>query len=177
MKIVLVRHGTTEYNEKKVLQGKSNIPLNDTGRRECYKLKEQLKDIDFDICFSSPLIRTVETAMILVGDRVFIQPDKRLEERNLGDLEGKSIKLYDSKKYWDYSLNYKENNVEPIQDLMQRCKDFLNDLEKDYSKQKVLVVAHGAVIKALYHLIKKTDLNSDLSKIKIENCCNIELEK
>lgn len=177
MKIVLVRHGTTEYNEKKILQGKSNIPLNDTGRRECYKLKDELKDMDFDICFTSPLMRTVETAMILVGDRVLIQVDKRLEERNLGNLEGKSVDLYDSKKYWDYSLNYKEDKVEPIQDLMKRCEEFLMDLEENHGNQRVLVVAHGAVIKALYHLIKKTDLTSDLSKIRIENCCNIELEK
>lgn len=177
MKIVLVRHGKTEYNEKAILQGKSNIPLSDNGGRDCYQLKEKLKGTDFDICFTSPLIRTVETAMILVGDRVLIRVDKRLEERNLGDLEGKSVELYDSKKYWDYQLNCKENNVEPIQDLLKRCESFLNELERDYNNQKILVVAHGAVIKALYHLIKKTDLNSDLSKVKIENCCNIELDK
>lgn len=177
MKIVLVRHGKTEYNEKAILQGKSNIPLNDNGRRECYRLKEQLKEIDFDICFSSPLIRTVETAMILVGDRVLISVDKRLEERSLGKLEGKSVELYDSKRYWDYQLNCQEDGVEPIQDLFTRCEDFLRDLEKNHPNQKILIVAHGAVIKALYHLIKKTDLSSDLSKVKIENCCNIELDK
>jgi len=82
---------------------------------------------------------------------------------NFGTVKIKKLKDFSEKNY--------------SEELMKRCKEFLMDLEENYGNQRILVVAHGAVIKALYHLIKKTDLTSDLSKIKIENCCNIELEK
>ena len=68
--ITLVRHGQTEQNYQNILNGRSNDLLNDTGRRQCQKLREQLKDVHFDFCYMSPLVRTVETAFILIGDRV-----------------------------------------------------------------------------------------------------------
>ena len=70
MKITLVRHGQTEDNYHNIVQGRSNNELNDAGIRQCQKLREQLKDIDFDYCYMSPILRTVQTAFILVGDRV-----------------------------------------------------------------------------------------------------------
>ena len=64
-------------------------------------LKTKIKDEKIDICFSSPLVRAFETAMILVGDKVEIKKDPRLIERNLGKLEGKDRSTYDFLKYWD----------------------------------------------------------------------------
>ena len=64
MKIALVRHGQTEGNFTGRVQGRQNNELNDTGRRQCEKLKVKIKDKHFDYCYMSPLLRTVETAMI-----------------------------------------------------------------------------------------------------------------
>ena len=94
MKITLVRHGQTESNYLEMCQGISNDLLNDTGRRECQRLREKLKDKHFDVCYMSPLIRAVESAMILIGDRVEMIPDKRLIDRDLGEFEGKNRNLY-----------------------------------------------------------------------------------
>ena len=69
MKICLVRHAETVYNKLGKMQGKENIPLSDEGRNQVKELKERIKDNYYDICFSSPLVRCVETAMILVGDK------------------------------------------------------------------------------------------------------------
>ena len=95
MKITLVRHGETESNYLDICQGSSNILLNDTGRRQCQRLRDKIKDIDFDFCYMSPLVRTVETAIILIGERVETFPDKRLIERDMGELEGTSRSNYD----------------------------------------------------------------------------------
>lgn len=54
MKITIVRHGKTDYNVEGKIQSRRNIPLNDSGRRECKKLKYKMKDMHFDVCFSSP---------------------------------------------------------------------------------------------------------------------------
>lgn len=169
MKITLVRHGQTEYNYQNRLQGSSNILLNDTGRRQTYKLKKQIKDEKYDICFSSPLIRAIETAMILVGDKVKIINDDRLSERNLGNFEGKEKNAYDKKKYWNYNLNCNDDNVESIQDIFKRCNDFLNYIFKNYNKKSILIVSHGAVIRAMHHILNNTDLNSNLIDFNIDN--------
>ncbi len=170
MKVTIVRHGETEYNRNLLLQGRGNYPLNDEGRRMCHKLREKTDKIDFDICFSSPLIRAVETAMILVGDRVEIIRDDRIIERCLGDFEGKDVNFYDSSKYWDYNLNCGDSNVEPVQDIFKRCNDFLNYLRDNYSDKSVLIVAHGAVVKAFHYILNNTNLNSNLGKLHIPNC-------
>lgn len=170
MKITVVRHGQTEYNLQKKIQGRKNIPLSDTGRRECKKLKYEIKEQNFDICFSSPLIRAVETAMILVGDRVKIKIDKRLIERSLGKLEGKNKESYDYLKYWDYEKNIKEQEIEPIQELFKRVQSFINDLEKDYQDKSILIVTHTPIVRAIHHLLYQSDLNSNLCNFKIGNC-------
>lgn len=140
MKITLVRHGQTEYNYQRRIQGHSNILLNDEGRRQVKKIKPEINKQHYDICFSSPLIRTIETAMILVGDKTEIRKDKRLIERGFGKLEGNTIDNYDSKKYWNYALNCSDDNIEPIQDLFERCKSFLSYLKENYNDKNILVV-------------------------------------
>ena len=85
MKITLVRHAQTEENFKGNMQGKRNILLNDTGRRQCNNLRLKLKDKKYDYCYMSPLVRCVETAFILIGDRVEMIRDDRLIERELGE--------------------------------------------------------------------------------------------
>ena len=104
MKILLVRHGQTDYNHNNRMQGSSDILLNDAGRRQCKKLRMELNNKKIDACYSSPLIRAFETAMILVGDKVEIKKDTRLIERDLGEYEGKERKSYDRNIYWNYDL-------------------------------------------------------------------------
>ena len=59
MKITLVRHGQTESNYLGKIQGRGNELLNDTGRRQALKIKEKIKDIKYDYCYMSPLVRCV----------------------------------------------------------------------------------------------------------------------
>lgn len=176
MKIALVRHGETIYNQLGKMQGTSNIPLSDKGRNEAQSLRKELKDIKFDLCYASPLIRTVETAMILVGDKTLITTDKRLIERNIGNLEGKFRKEYDQKKYWDYKLNNGDEDVEKIQDLFQRVSKFIDYLKENHNDKNILIVSHSAVIRAIHHILKKTNLNSNLIDFDIPNCYYEEIE-
>lgn len=171
MKITLVRHAQTEANYENVLQGLKNNLLNDTGRRQCQKLREKLKDIKFDYCYMSPLVRTVETAMILIGDRVEMIPDKRLIERDMGKLEGAPREEYDAKKYWDYELNCTDEGVEAIHSIFERCQSFLTYIKDKYEDhQHILIVSHGAPIRALHHLLHQTKLTDYLLDIDVENC-------
>lgn len=176
MKIALVRHGETVYNQLGKIQGISNIPLSDEGRRQCQKLKERIKDKKYDVCFASPLIRTMETAMILVGDKVLINPDNRIIERNMGELEGKPREEYDYIKYWDYKLNCGEMDIEKIQDMFKRCEDFINYLKEKYNDKSILIVTHSATLRVLHHILNKTDLNKKIPDFPVDNCYYEEIE-
>lgn len=122
------------------------------------------------------LVRTVETAMILIGDRVEMIPDKRLVDRDLGELEGKSRSLYDSNKYWDYNLNSNDLGVEPVQDIFKRCREFLDYVLEKHKDESVLIVAHAASIRAIRHILLKNDLSKNLLLKDIDNCYYEEIE-
>ena len=170
MKITLVRHGETDFNKEGKIQGLSNNLLNDTGRRQCRDLRMRLSDQHFDFCYMSPLARTVETAMILIGDRVEMIPDKRLIERDMGDIEGNSRELYAVDKFWDYNLNSGDQNIEKIQDIFERCRDFLDYVIKKHPGKDILIASHGAPVRAMHHILRKSNLTGNLRDINIKNC-------
>lgn len=170
MKITLVRHGETDFNKEGKIQGLSNNLLNDTGRRQCRDLRMRLSDQHFDFCYMSPLARTVETAMILIVDRVEMIPDKRLIERDMGDIEGDSRELYAVDKFWDYNLNSGDQNIEKIQDIFERCRDFLDYVIKKHPGKDILIVSHGAPVRAMHHILRKSNLTGNLRDINIKNC-------
>ena len=170
MKITLVRHGETDFNKEGKIQGLSNNLLNDTGRRQCRDLRMRLSDQHFDFCYMSPLARTVETAMILIGDRVEMIPDKRLIERDMGDIEGNSRELYAVDKFWDYNLNSGDQNIEKIQDIFERCRDFLDYVIKKHPGKDILIISHGAPVRAMHHILRKSNLTGNLRDINIKNC-------
>ena len=170
MKITLVRHGETDFNKEGKIQGLSNNLLNDTGRRQCRDLRMRLSDQHFDFCYMSPLARTVETAMILIGDRVEMIQDKRLIERDMWDIEGNSRELYAVDKFWDYNLNSGDQNIEKIQDIFERCRDFLDYVIKKHPGKDILIVSHGAPVRAMHHILRKSNLTGNLRDINIKNC-------
>ena len=87
--LYIMRHGKTDWNEKHKIQGRTDIPLNDEGRKMAAAAAEEYKDIHFDICFCSPLIRAKETAQIFLSARnIPIIYDDRIMEMCFGTYEG-----------------------------------------------------------------------------------------
>ena len=92
MKLYLVRHGETDWNKVKRIQGQVDIPLNQFGKRLAEETAEGLRDIPFDLCISSPLSRAHETArIILYGKDIPIIKDARIEEMAFGEYEGNAV--------------------------------------------------------------------------------------
>ena len=87
--LYIMRHGKTEWNKKKKLQGRTDIPLCREGIEMAEKAREEYKDVHLDICYCSPLIRARKTAEILLeGRNVPIVTDDRLKEMCFGEYEG-----------------------------------------------------------------------------------------
>jgi uncharacterized phosphatase len=175
MKIGLVRHGQTESNFEGIIQGRNNVELNDTGRRQCKRLAEKIKDKEYDYCYMSPMLRTVETAIILIGDRVETIPDNRLIEREMGDITNKPRSEYNTKKYWDYNLNSGDLGVEKVQDIFARCRDFLRYIINKHEGCTIMIVSHSAVIRCIRHILLGTDVNGNLL-YPIDNCYYEEID-
>lgn len=154
MKLYVIRHGRTHWNEKGLMQGRVDIGLSMAGKKEAENIRKKLENIDFDICISSPLKRTLETANIVTNGKCKIITSNFLIERDLGKFEGEKYEDYYSKlNYWDYKLNNNSYGVESVKDILKRTSRFLNELkEKDY--KIVLIVSHAATIRAInYNII------------------------
>ena len=168
MKVYVVRHGRTDWNDKGLTQGKSNVPINEKGIKQAMEAKDKLKNVTFDVCISSPLKRTLQTAKIITNGKCNIITSALLLERDMGDFEGKDHTLYLKLNYWNYKENSGYNDVEPVKDLLKRTKEFIDELKmKNY--ENVLIVSHAATIRAINYNIKGYDENTDFLKFKPQN--------
>lgn len=179
MKIYLFRHGETDWNKAKKLQGQSDIPLNEFGRELAVKTAEALKQVPFDAAFSSPLCRAVETAETILGDRdVPLVLDQRLKEINFGKWEGQEFAA--AKKDASHPLYpffcrpecyIPPQGAETLQQAMERGKEFLADriVPLEGRCRNVLIVAHGAFNRALLNPIAGIELK-DFWHIGLANC-------
>lgn len=176
MKIYMVRHGETNWNKEVRMQGISDVRLNEEGKYQATVTSGILNKINFDICYSSPLIRAYETAnIILSGKDTKIIIDDLLIERNMGDYEGGAP--YNSVEYWDYKKNLSDHNVESVRTILQRSDKFVEKLKEKHNDENILIVSHGAFIRALYHSINGYDEDTDLyNGFKMDNCEVVMLE-
>ncbi len=175
MKIYLARHGETDWNLKRTVQGRTDVPLNETGLQQAEELRKTLEKIEFDVCYASPLVRARETAEIAVNGRVQIILDSDIVERGFGELEGTYILNW--KKYWDLTTNCGVFDVEPVKELLQRAERFLTKLKETYPNDaKILVVSHGGISRAMHFAIKGYDETTDFSDFYLKNGDVIEEE-
>ena len=161
MKIVLVRHGETDWNLEERLMGQRDIPLNERGREQAMVLKEKLANLDFDCCYTSPLSRAKETAEIICDGKCPIICDDNLKERYGGKFEGKII------NNWGDCIN--DESSESDAEILWRARNFLEKL-KDTNYKKILVVSHNGLLKNLRHCILGKDGAVDYEKGNFSNC-------
>lgn len=163
--ICLVRHGETDWNAAKRIQGRTDIPLNDTGKWQAEQTGLYLKDVHWDVVISSPLTRAKETAHLIlkhVHAPLVIMDD--FIERDYGDAEGMSFeerqKLFPNKQY---------PNMEPLETIQNRMLEGIEKVRAAYPDQHVLIVAHGAAIHAL--LTTLADEHMGLQNTRLVNAC------
>lgn len=147
MKVYITRHGQVLHN---VLREYSTADesLTDIGIKQAENLKEQIKEISFDVIISSPTKRTIETAKIINQKNSPIITDDRLKERDCAYLNGISIDKTDREDYWNYYGVLEYGTCEEIKPFFARIYAFLDELkEKDY--RSVLIVTHSGVTRAI----------------------------
>lgn len=143
--IFLYRHGQTQWNVERLIQGISDIPLNEKGRRQAKRAAQVLTGSTFDAVLCSPLKRAAETGEILASGITAPQPiiDERLRERAFGRYEG----FYAGKKPFSAYLDAVDS-AEPMAEVEARMLSCVQDAAKAYNGH-VLMASHGAAIGAL----------------------------
>lgn len=183
MKLYIVRHGQTELNLKHILQGNLDSPLTEKGIIGAEKIREELKNIEFDKVITSNLNRAIKTAEIILAEREdqFIQ-DADVGEMAFGVWQGKSQEeISTSKETGENYINYFKypdkyippKGAESYEHLIQRAQHFLEGM-KTYArknpKANVLLVSHGAFIKAILGVIHQASIKDFWGEPYVTNC-------
>jgi len=144
-RIALVRHGETSWNRDGRLQGRADVPLNDTGRRQAAELAPLLAGGPWLVVVSSPLVRAVETAQILAAAAGLPTgaPVDDLVERSYGEAEG--LTAAEAEQRWPDGA---WPGLEDLDALAARGAAALERLVDSLAPADVAVVAHGALIRA-----------------------------
>ena len=165
MRLYITRHGTTEWNIEKRLQGWGDSPLTEEGINRAVSLGESLADVDFDIIYTSPQKRAMETAKLIMGNKnTKIITHDGLKELRFGIWEGMELDEINEKYPEEYYLYrnrpelYIPIDGESFKGLFNRVESFLEELKAvDY--KNVLIVTHGMTIKTLITIIKGLTLD------------------
>lgn len=180
--LYIIRHGKTDWNALHKLQGRTDVPLNREGRRMAEAARESCRDVHFDVCFCSPLIRARETAEILLQDRnIPILTDERLMEISFGSYEGVencfqrpdcpvSVLFRAPEKY------ISPPGAESLDDLFARTGAFLRERADPLlaAGMAVLIVGHGVMNSSIVCQVRNLPREQFWSA-GIENCRLLKL--
>lgn len=145
--LYLIRHGETDWNKARRIQGRSDIPLNETGRLQALRAAAQLSGHPWGHIVSSPLSRARETAQIIARELQLPEPIliPELIERNYGEAEGLTRTELDSRFPQESAVPGRETRF----DVAGRAIPALIDLGKEFPDSRVLAVTHGGLIRSV----------------------------
>jgi alpha-ribazole phosphatase len=156
MKLILVRHGETEWVRMGKYQGSTDIPLNQRGISQARAVARALKKERPIVVYSSQLVRAHETAKHIVKScKTKLVIDQRLKEVSFGRWEGKSHRAIRtrfpkaSRKWYSAQWTSQPPEGESLRSLERRISSFLKDFRKNFSRRKgvCVIVSHGGPIR------------------------------
>ncbi len=152
MNIWITRHGQTRLNKARLMQGRTDEPLNETGRQQAQAMREKIGDIHFDAVYTSPLERAKVTGAIIGGvEQSQVMVDPRIIEVDFGKYEQKPYTCMGPAMtlYWMFPEIFPApSTVETTDSMKERAASFLKDLEQQ-GYENVLVACHGGIMRAL----------------------------
>lgn len=165
--IGLIRHGVTDWNTERRIQGHTNIPLNAAGRKQAELLAHRMVDEEWDVIYASDLGRAQETAAY-IGQvkQLEVQTDPRLREMYCGEIEGTTQEERVAK--WGEDWSQLDLGRETYQAIAARGVSFIQEVIAKHPNQKVLIVSHGGLLSlTLKDLITHEDIEEHLHNTSV----------
>ncbi|WP_241983457.1 histidine phosphatase family protein [Cryobacterium tagatosivorans] len=146
-RISIVRHGQTEWNLHRRIQGSTDIPLNSVGRAQAAEAGVRLRERRWDVVVASPLMRAHETARIIAGELDLPSPEivSELTERHHGEIEGLTF----AERQARFPDGVPVPGLESRQDVLDRVLPSLARVAAAHPGKSVLAVSHGGIIGTL----------------------------
>ncbi len=184
--IYILRHGQTDSNLRNACIGSVDIPLNEHGKEQAKKLKKKLLAINFDVIYSSPLSRAIDTISPYIKEnpQIPMHMSYAFSERDFGEWEDMSYEEIEKKdpdlfKKWQQDQTYfKIPDGESISEVRERVDKALAKILSQNEDKKILIVTHllsgRNVIASLLDLPKESDRgflikNAQMAKVEIKN--------
>ena len=154
--IIFIRHGETEWNSQQRMQGHSNSDLSSVGQAQIQALGQWMKNVPFDLIYSSDSLRAKQTAEAITqfsGHE--LQFDQRLREKNLGVFEGLTSEEARERHPEVFRLfktagsKYVIDEGESTQQLQDRALEIVNEIRIKHLEERVLLVTHGGFIRVV----------------------------
>jgi uncharacterized phosphatase len=172
MYICLLRHGETDWNNLGKLQGKEDIPINNTGIKQIEETIKYLKEFDWKIIITSPLLRAKTSAEIIskgLGN-IKIHEEINFIERDYGKASGMTTE--------EIKLNFPDGKwigTESFEILQNRMVNTVLKYIHEYEGNNIIVVSHGAAINSVLAYLSKNQIGT--GKTILRNACLTLLEK
>jgi broad specificity phosphatase PhoE len=185
MRLILVRHGETDWNQQLRMQGQSDIELNELGRRQAEALALALKGESLEAIYTSPLKRAMETARTINRfHQIAIEVDDRLKEIDMGGVDGlipEEVQVRYS-SFWEQWVKGKLSSLrfpqgESFAELRERTWAAIEEINRRHSSGMVAVISHGLVIAniicralelGLSHFMKFSPLGAAISVLRFD---------
>ena len=173
-KLILLRHGQSEWNLKNRFTGWVDVDLSAKGEEEAKKAGKLMKGVKIDVLFTSVLKRAIRTAEIALNEmgveNIEIIRDAALNERHYGDLQGENKKEIGEKygqdqlKIWRRSYDIKPPNGESLKDTLDRVLPYYKETIEPMLKEgkNVMISAHGNSLRALVMHLENIDKDTIL---------------
>jgi broad specificity phosphatase PhoE len=157
VQVVFETHSTTLDNERGIATGWLPGELSPQGRENARELGERRRDDGIACVFASDLRRAVETVDIaFAGSGIEIRRDERLRECNYGELNGGPVELLEPRSRF---VVERFPGGESYRDCLEKMRDFLADVEREFEGRRVLVIAHSAQRYSLRTIFDGVPLN------------------
>jgi probable phosphoglycerate mutase len=152
--LILIRHGHTDWADKKLAGWLPDVHLNDAGKKQAEELPERLAALDIAAVYSSPLERTIETAQPLAKARgLRIQRMNDLGEVKFGEWQGQTLKVLSNKKEWRIvqaaPSTFQFPDGESFRETQSRAVGAVEKIIAAHPKDTVVAFSHGDVIKLI----------------------------
>lgn len=170
MKLYIVRHGQTDGNVNKIMDGVRDIDLNENGIEQAKTTRDTLKNIDFDLVICSPLSRTKHTMEIININHTEVIFDCRIKERDCGEFTGKSFDSLDRNLYWNYFDKTCYEKAESMEHLFNRVYLFLDEIKEKYKDKTILLVTHEGITKVINCYFNGIPEDGNLQTLGLKNC-------
>ena len=156
-RLCIVRHGETDWNAQRRIQGQIDIPLNATGRQQAEATAKGLLGLPFTAIYSSDLQRAHDTAAAAAALlQLPVRPEPGLRERHYGEFQGLTqdeIKARaDYERYINRDTGFAFGNGESLAGFAERIKRTVNDLAQRHAGESLLIFAHGGVLDVIYRI-------------------------